>query len=90
MLNVEEKVKVISEIQMGEKGGGEADVCREFVGNLGLKIIRSKLFGETEPKLLVRLNRTDRKSSDFESLDEVMLVRCCLSGLSKREVTLYQ
>jgi transposase-like protein len=58
-LSVEEKVKVIREIENGKK---KADVCREFgVGNLVSLILRPKRFGKTEPKLLVHSNRTDRE-----------------------------
>jgi len=35
---------------------------------------------EKQPKLLVRLNRTDREERDFESLKEVTSMRRCLSG----------
>ena len=68
------------------RGGAEADVCREF----GPENSKIQTIWRTEPKLLVRLNRTDRKSSDFESLYEVMSVWRCLIGLSKRDVTMYQ
>ena len=42
---------------MGGGGGGESetDVYREF----GLVNSTTQTFGKTEPKLLVRLNRTD-------------------------------
>jgi hypothetical protein len=47
------------------------------------QILRYKRFEKKiEPKLFVRLNRTGREKSDSGSLDEVMSMRNCLSGLS--------
>ena len=60
------------------------------VGNLFMEILQSKRFVKTEPKLGLRLNVTDRKYSDFESLNEVTSLRRCLSDCSNREVTMYQ
>jgi len=36
-----------------------------------VQIIKSKRFGKAEPKLLVRLKRTAREYSDFESLNQL-------------------
>jgi hypothetical protein len=54
-------------------------------GNLVSQILQSKLYGRTEPKLLVSLKVTDRKQADFESLKEVMVMRRCFIGLSDRK-----
>jgi hypothetical protein len=47
------------------------------------------MIGNTELNLLVFLSRTDREQSDFESLDEMTSISRYLSGLSKRQLTLY-
>jgi hypothetical protein len=39
-----------------------------------------------ETKLLVRLRRTDREKRDFESLNEVTSLSCCLGALSMTQV----
>ena len=54
VLIVEEKVKAFREIENLKKK-------LTWVENLVLKILRSKRFVKTEPKLLVRLNRTYRE-----------------------------
>jgi len=59
------------------------------VGNLFTEILQSKRFVKTEPKLGVRLNVTDRKYSDLESLNEKTSMRGRLSDCSNREVTMY-
>jgi hypothetical protein len=60
-------------------------VCREF----GLINSTIKMIWKNEPKLLVRLNRTDGQQTEFESLNEVTLMRRCVGDFSKREVTMY-
>ena len=64
----------------------KAGVCREF----GLLNSMTQAIRKTEPKLLARLNRMDREQRNFESLNEVTMMRQCLSGFSNIEVTLYQ
>jgi hypothetical protein len=61
-------------------------VCREF--DLANQTIQR--FGKTEPKLLVHLNRRGGEDSDLEKLNEVTSMRRRLSGLSNREVTMYE
>jgi hypothetical protein len=53
VLSLEEKVKMMR--QIGNEKKKKTDICRKF----GLVILRSKRFGNTHPKLLVRKNRTD-------------------------------
>jgi len=72
--NIKEKVTLIQEIEFGENN---TDVCREF----GLAHYMIQKFGKTHPKLRMKC---------FENLNKVMLKRCCLSGFSNTEVTMYQ
>jgi hypothetical protein len=72
--------KVTRKIENGKK---KADMCREF----GLVNSMIRIFVKTEPKLLVLLNRKHRESSYFESLNEVMSMKHCLSGFSNTVLT---
>jgi hypothetical protein len=72
--NIEEKVTLIQEIEFGENS---TYVCQEF----GLAHYTIQKFGKTDPKLRMKC---------FESPNKVMSKRCCLSGFSNTEVTLYQ
>jgi hypothetical protein len=74
------KFKVIRELE----NKNESDSCREF------GLVNSTVLGKTKPKLLVRINETDREQSDYESLNDLTSVGRCLSDLSKTEVTMYQ
>ena len=38
------------------------------------------MYGKTETKRIVHLNGTDREKSDFENLNELTSMRCCLCG----------
>lgn len=71
--NIKEKVTLIQEIEFGENN---TDVCQEF----GLAHYTIEKFGKTDPKLGMKC---------FESPNEVMWRRCCLSGFSNIEVTMY-
>ena len=56
VLSVDGKVTVTRQIENGNKGAG---ICRAFgLGNSGIQKIWEI---KTQPKLLVRLNRTDRE-----------------------------
>ena len=57
-LSLEEKFKVSRELEKNN----ESDACREF------GLVNSTVLGKTKPKLLVRLNGTDREASDYEGL----------------------
>jgi hypothetical protein len=63
VLRVEGEVKKV--IRQSENGKKKAYWCWEF------GLVNYTIQTETEPKLLARLNRTDRGYSDFESLNEV-------------------
>jgi hypothetical protein len=83
VLSVKRKVNFIQRMVNRKMKAG---LCWEF----GLINSRSQRFGNTEPKLLVCLNRMDKKKGDIENLNEMTLMRCCLSGCSNREVEMYQ
>jgi hypothetical protein len=55
-------------------GNKEAGICREFgLGNTTIQ----KIWKKAQPELIVRLSRTDREYSDFESPNEVTSERRC-------------
>jgi hypothetical protein len=45
-----------------------------------------KKIGKNRTENLARMNTKDQDKSDFEILNEVTLMRRCLSGYNKREV----
>jgi hypothetical protein len=81
-LSVEDKLKT-HEKQTMEK---IADVFREF----GLVNSNGPNYLERRNRIISSFVRTDREYSDFESLNELKLMRRCLNGLSQRETTVYQ
>jgi hypothetical protein len=67
----EEGKSVMRQIGTGNK---EAGICGEFgLGNCTIQ----KIWEKAQPKLVVRLKRTDRGYSDFESPNEVTSERRC-------------
>jgi hypothetical protein len=83
VLSIEGRVKGIRQIESGKK---KADLCWKF----GFVNSMIQTICKKRTKFLVRLNRTDREYSEFESLYEVASEWRCLNALSEREVTMYQ
>jgi inactivated superfamily I helicase len=70
VLSVKENVKVIREIESVKK---KADVCREF----GLVNSTVQTIWKNETELSALLNKMDHELSDYESLNEVTLMKRC-------------
>lgn len=83
VLSVDKKFKVITEI---ESRKNKADGCWEF----GLLNSNVQTVWKTEIKLLVFLNRTDYKLSNYKSLNKVMLTKRCQNCSSNKEIRIYQ
>jgi hypothetical protein len=47
------------------------------------------IWEKTETKLLVFLNKMDNELSDYESLNEVKLVKCCKNAQATKKVRMY-
>jgi hypothetical protein len=82
-LSVEENPEVIQQIQNGKSKKKKSGRVSEIWSR---KIYYSR-FGKTTK--LVRMNRSDRESSQFERLNDVLSMMGSLSGLNNTAVTKY-
>ena len=81
-MSVEGKVNVIRKIEDGKR----KLTCQEF----GLVTSTIQTIWKNRTKVISACEQNGLRINDFESLNEVMSMRHCLSGLSKREVTVSQ